>query len=80
LPRERIVCHICGSDLDIKWIRAGKMKWVKEGAGIRNGRMLRFFCPKCHRFSKPYPAGQQTRNRYMDLDKTKTAQDSLQPS
>ncbi|HEY4699649.1 MAG TPA: hypothetical protein VIH27_04685 [Nitrososphaerales archaeon] len=72
MRRERIVCHNCGNDLEVKWIRAGKMKWVKEGVGSRNGKMLRFFCPKCRRFVKPYPEGQQSRNIYMDLDKTKT--------
>jgi len=61
LRRERIVCHNCGNDLEVKWIRAGKMKWVKEGVGSRNGKMLRFFYQKFLRFVKPYPAEQQTK-------------------
>jgi len=72
LRRERIVGHSCGNDLKVRWIRAGKMKWIKKEAIGRNGKMLRFFYQKFLRFVKPYPEGQQSRNIYMDLDKTKT--------
>jgi len=37
------------------------MKWAKEGSGIRNGMMLRFLCPKCRKFRRPYPPGHQTK-------------------